>query len=407
MSTASEKVLLIGSELNEDAQLKRFLEREGLVVIEAIDQKEGLVAARNEQPFIVLIDHRLPDQGDGVEVLKAVRQASPASEVVLVTTGGEMQAAIEVLRAGALDYLHRPLDTKLLRVALGRARERRPQRQQLAPASLLVLEDHEPTRARLVNILHKEGYQVHAAADGEAGMELFARQRVDVVLVDVKMPKKDGLQVLQETKAAGADVEVIVMTGYGDEEIVVSALRAGAINFLRKPIDIEQMLLAIEKALEHLTLRRSLAHRNRDIELMQEMVVRLTSKLELVVETPVKLSAAATGFLQQLVDSLPLGIVVANAEGKIIFANRHVVEKVGQTPPMMATDWLSTMGVSIPAPEELNDAFTTALEATPGAVRTLVVSRWSFLVMTPVKLVRPDLTERFVAVAIRGERKMK
>ncbi len=399
-----EKLLLIGEELARDADVLRFVEREGYEVLKIADRAEGLEVLRDERPAIVMVDHQLGGD-DGVEVLKEVREADPACEVILVTGGGEMQAAIEVLRAGALDYLRRPIDTDQLRIALGRAVERRGQRKTAEPPVILVLEDHEPTRRRLVHILEKEGFRVHAAADGEEGMRLFAERRFDLILADVRMPRKDGIEVLRETKGAGADVEVIVTTGYGDEDVVVQALREGAINFLRKPIDIEQMFLAIQKALDHQTIRRSLAYRDRDVEIMQEIVVRLTRNLELIVETPGKMNPEVRDFLHQLVDTLPLGIVVAGADRRILFANRHVTSAVDRSPDRLSADLLRQMGIARVGEEELEAAFTRVVNSRPGTIETLVLSKWAFLIMTPLRLLRPDSSERFVALAIRGERR--
>jgi DNA-binding NtrC family response regulator len=399
-----EKMLLIGEGLAADTATRSFVERQGYEVITADNRTAGIERLGADRPSVVMIDHQL-DEDDGVEVLKQVRKADPTCEAILVTPGGEMEVAIEALRIGALDYLKRPIDTDLLGIALGRARERRSQRASAQQMTILVLEDHEPTLKRLVKVLEKEGFQVSGAADGAAGLRLFEQQRFDLILADIRMPKLDGIEVLRATKGAGADVEVIVITGYGDEDVVVTALREGAINFLRKPIDIEQMLLAIQKAFEHQTLRRSLAYRNRHLQIMQELVVRLTHKLELVVETPGQMSTEAREFLRQLVDALPIGIVVVGSDRKIMYANQAVVGRVGDSPLDLSTSWLERMGISRVTQEELEAAFDRTVSASTGAVETLVVSRWAFLVMTPLKLIRPDGSERFVVLAIRGERK--
>jgi FixJ family two-component response regulator len=303
-----------------------------------------------------------------------------------------------------LDYLRRPIDLRQLDVALGRARERLPQREVPEAPLILAVDDHEPTLRRLAQVLKKEGFRVLSAADGEQALGLFREHRVDVVLADLRMPHVDGLQLLRETKGRGADVEVIVMTGYGDEDSVVHALRDGAINFLRKPIDIEQMLLAIQKALDYEATRRSLAHRNRDVELMQELVVRLTRKLELVVETPRELSPQAVGFLQQLIDSLPLGIVVASVKREVMYANRQVLVCLGQSPQTLTVETLRLLGLPTVGEEQFEQAFERASQSGPGMVETLVLSEWSFLVMTPLTLLRADGSRRYVALAIRGER---
>jgi len=397
------RLLLVGAELVADEEVRAFVERAGYEVITAVDRASGLERLESGQPSVVIIDHELGEE-NGVELLVEMRRRDPGCEAVLVTPGGEIEAAIEVLRAGALDYLRRPIDLELLGIALGRARERSGRRTVKEKNSILVLEDHEPTLKRLTRVLEKEGFDVTGAPDGEAGMAEFEKRRFDLILADMRMPRKDGIQVLRETKGAGADVEVIVITGYGDEDVVVTALREGAINFLRKPIDIEQMLLAIQKALDYQTLRRSLAYRNRHIEIMQELVVRLSHKLELIVETPWRMSTEARDFLRQLVDALPIGIAVVGSDRRIMYANRVVLKTLGETPISLSTDWLARMGITKVSQEELEQAFDRTATASTGAVETLVISKWAFLVMTPLKLIRPDGSERFVVLAIRGER---
>lgn len=401
-----EKLLIIGEDLANDDQLHRFVERHDLRLLTASDAANGLEILRSELPPVVLVAHPL-GKSCGIDVLKQAREVVPTCEAVLVTSQGEMDIAIEALRAGALDYLSRPIDLHQLELALGRARERRKQRKALEPANILVLDDHAPTLKHVVQVLTKEGYRVLGAANGEEGLRLFAEKRIDVILADLRMPKKDGLAVLRETKGAGADVEVIVVTGHGAEDDVVHALREGAINFLKKPVEIDQMLLAIEKALEHQTLRRSLAYRNRDMELMEELVVRLTRKLELVVETPSSLHPKAFSFMKELVDTLPFGIVVVGSDKRIIFTNKHVAQKTEPPPDQLSAEWLGPMGVAAITNEQLDAAFAQSISAEPGTIETVMLSKWAFLVLTPLRLVRPDLTERYVALAIRGERNQR
>jgi PAS domain-containing protein len=111
-------------------------------------------------------------------------------------------------------------------------------------------------------------------------------------------------------------------------------------------------------------------------------------------------------FLHQLVDALPIGIVVAGSDRRVMYANRHVAEKLGRAPELLSAEWLQQVGVKDVTEQQLADAYAQAMQARPGVIETLVVSRWAFLVMTPLKLLRPDGTQRFVAVAIRGERNL-
>ena len=396
-------ILIVGQKkFVQDSRVLLFLVREGYEPLTATTREEGLAKLASSRATVAIIEHD-PNEPVGLALLTEVRATYPECAVILATPGGQMQVAIETLRAGALDYLTLPLDLEQLRIALGRARERR-RPQAIEPAAIILLEDHQPTRERLAHVLEKEGYRVWTGADGEEGERLLHQVRADVAIVDMRMPKKDGLTLLREAKRAGFDVEFIVVTGHGDEESVVQALRDGAINFLRKPFDLDQLLLATEKAIEHQRLRRSLAHRNRDVELMEELVVRLTKTLEIVVETPGQLGAGALEFLHKLVNALPLGIVVVRSDRRVLFANAHVVEKTGSTPARLSADWLELVGIRGVTEAALDDGLQRTLASRLGTIETIVLNKWSFLVLAPLTIVGPESSEHFVAVVIRGER---
>lgn len=395
------RLLTIGPQLAEDPELMRLAQRGEVQLEHASGRTDGLAAVRARHPDVVLVAHDLGDD-DGVDVLKAVKSAARTSEAVLVTARGDVDAAIEVLRAGALDYLSHPIDRQQLALALGRAAERRLRGTAPRPATILVVDDDEITLRHVANVLRKEGYEVLVACDGAQAIRTFHETKVDIIFSDLVMPGADGYEVLQATR--GADVEVIVVTGHGNETAVVRALREGAINFLKKPVEVEHMLLAIEKALEHQTLRRSLAYRDRDMQLMQELVIRLTNDRELVVEAPFELSATTLRFVQELVGGLPFGLLLLASDRRVAFANKHLLEKTAQIPERATAAWLLPLGLPQLTDEQLVEAFERALDSPPGHIETLVVSRWAFLLMTPLRLQKPGATERYVAIAIRGER---
>jgi len=95
---------------------------------------------------------------------------------------------------------------------------------------------------------------------------------------------------------------------------------------------------------------------------------------------------------------------VVGSDRKIMYANHAVVARVGESPEQLSTDWLERMGIFKVSQDELEGAFDRTVDASAGSVETLMVSQWAFLVMTPLKMIRPDGSERFVVLAIRGER---
>ena len=126
-------------------------------------------------------------------------------------------------------------------------------------ARVLVVDDEANARDALLTILKEEGYAVEAAEDGEQGLARLESFRPDAVLCDVRMPKVDGLEVLTRAREAGHDAIFVMMTAFGSIELAVDAMRKGAENFLTKPLDVNAVLVVLDKALEKRTLRRDAA----------------------------------------------------------------------------------------------------------------------------------------------------
>jgi two-component system NtrC family response regulator/two-component system response regulator HydG len=121
---------------------------------------------------------------------------------------------------------------------------------------ILVVDDEQNARDALTTILREEGYEVVEAADGEAGLEQLTQFNPDAVLCDIKMPKLSGIELLKRARADGFDNLFIMVTAFGSIETAVEAMRAGAHDYVTKPIDLASVLVKLEKALETRQLRR-------------------------------------------------------------------------------------------------------------------------------------------------------
>jgi len=115
--------------------------------------------------------------------------------------------------------------------------------------TILVIEDKESMRAMLKQTLEAEGYQVITAQDGAEGIKRLADERIGLVLTDLKLPKKDGFEVIKAAKQENPLLPVIVMTAYGTIETAVRAVKEGAYDFLTKPFDTGHLLVLILRAL--------------------------------------------------------------------------------------------------------------------------------------------------------------
>jgi len=120
-------------------------------------------------------------------------------------------------------------------------------------AHILLIEDEEPIRRVMKRILTDENsnYTIDEAPDGKVGLTLLEKNNYDLVLCDIKMPKLDGLEVLQEAKKNQLAVPFIMLTGHGNIETAVEAMKLGAYDFIPKPPDLNRLLTAVRHALEN------------------------------------------------------------------------------------------------------------------------------------------------------------
>ena len=135
-------------------------------------------------------------------------------------------------------------------------------------ARILVADDEAGVRSFLAETLELGGHEVAQASDGEEALALLARRAFDLLVTDLRMPKRDGMEVLREAHARQPDLEVIVLTAHGSVSSAVEAMRLGAFDYLQKPLDgPDQVLLLAERALERRrlrTLREQLADEGAD-----------------------------------------------------------------------------------------------------------------------------------------------
>ncbi|MBP8626005.1 MAG: sigma-54-dependent Fis family transcriptional regulator [Syntrophorhabdales bacterium] len=123
-------------------------------------------------------------------------------------------------------------------------------------AHILVVEDEHIQRALLSEFLAKEGYEVYSAENGVAARGIFADKAIDVILLDFKLPDTDGLSLVKYFKDMNPEVEIIMITAFGSIENAVGALKAGASEYLTKPVDLDDLLFKIRKIEERLHLIR-------------------------------------------------------------------------------------------------------------------------------------------------------
>lgn len=121
-------------------------------------------------------------------------------------------------------------------------------------ANILIIDDEKSIRKTLSEILSYEGYKIDEAGDGEEGLKKFSDKPYDVVLCDIKMPKLDGIEFLDRSKEINPDVPVIMISGHGNVDTAVEAVKKGAFDYISKPPDLNRLLITLRNALDKQSL---------------------------------------------------------------------------------------------------------------------------------------------------------
>lgn len=139
-------------------------------------------------------------------------------------------------------------------------------------ADILIIDDEKAIRKTLSEILGFEGYKIDEAGDGEEGLKKFGQKNYDVVLCDIKMPKIDGLEFLEKARAINPDVPIIMISGHGNIDTAVDAVKKGAFDYISKPPDLNRLLITLRNATDKKELSAETKTLKRKANKMIEMV---------------------------------------------------------------------------------------------------------------------------------------
>ena len=274
------KILVIDDDGIVRDALSVFLTRAGHTVLTASDGGNGLLVFKNNLPDLVILDRDLPIMS-GSAVFDKIREISKEIPVVILTGYNEPEEVDAYLRHGAASFLskgdglsnvltevdrvlgieHAPKPapvpaaspfriTEEKRLVRASAPEIKPVPvPACAPCLMLVADDDEGTRRLLGRFLSSMGYEVAFAADGKEAVELARARKPDLILLDIFMPGKNGLEVLTELVPEMPGTGFMMITGNDDEEVARGCLAHGAFDYVSKPINLEALKTVIKSRL--------------------------------------------------------------------------------------------------------------------------------------------------------------
>ena len=152
--------------------------------------------------------------------------------------------------------------------------------------SILIVDDDEIMQQTLCDVLKKKGYEIFSVGSGNGALSIIKKNIIDLVLLDMRLPDVDGIEVLKKIKELDTEILVIIMTAYSDVQTAVSAMKSGAYHYINKPFELEELKLLIEKGLETKSLINEVRrlHRQQKEEFQNSHIHGVSPQIQYVKE---------------------------------------------------------------------------------------------------------------------------
>ncbi len=316
-ATLCGAVLVIEDDPAVCEMIKLLLDGEGHRTSVAIDGAEALELAAQEatRPDLVIADYNLPCDVNGLEVIAGLQKQLQHEIPAIVLTGDISTQTLREIAGHGCIHLNKPVKalqlTDLIQRLLVKAR---PSSRESAPQSaspldhqktstVFVVDDDAAVREATRDLLRENGYAVEVFANGEAFLR--ADRSEGCLLVDARMPGMSGLELIDRLKANGRALPTIMITGSGDIPMAVEAMKAGAVDFIEKPIGHVDLLASIARALDRSADVTELSQsRDTAVTCVASLTARQRQIMDLVLAGhPSKNIAADLGISQRTVDN--------------------------------------------------------------------------------------------------------
>jgi two-component system, chemotaxis family, CheB/CheR fusion protein len=299
--------------------LQLLFDAEGHRTLVAADGNRALEVAAQRSTVLDLIiaDYNLPEGLNGLETIARLQGQAQHAIPAIILTGDISTDSLRQIAGHGCVHLNKPVRAKeLTRLAqrlIAKPRSAAPDSVQQLPLSLdedkfstiFVVDDDRTLREAMRDLLSENGYAVELFADAPAFLEAYRPGREGCLLVDVLMPGMSGVELIERLKAEGRQLPAIMITGGGAVPMAVQAMKAGAVDFIEKPVGQEDLLASVKRALEHTRDTAALSARREAAALsVASLTTRQRQILDLVLAGhPSKNIAADLGISQRTVDN--------------------------------------------------------------------------------------------------------
>jgi two-component system CheB/CheR fusion protein len=299
--------------------LQLLFDAEGHRTLVAADGNRALEVAAQRSTVLDLIiaDYNLPEGLNGLETIARLQGQAQHAIPAIILTGDISTDSLRQIAGHGCVHLNKPVRAKeLTRLAqrlMAKPRSAAPDSVRQLPLSLdedkpstiFVVDDDRTLREAMRDLLSENGYAVELFADAPAFLEAYRPGREGCLLVDVLMPGMSGVELIERLKAEGHQLPAIMITGSGAVPMAVQAMKAGAVDFIEKPVGQEDLLASVKRALEHTRDTAALSARREAAALsVASLTTRQRQILDLVLAGhPSKNIAADLGISQRTVDN--------------------------------------------------------------------------------------------------------
>ncbi|MBP1731800.1 MAG: response regulator receiver modulated FAD-dependent pyridine nucleotide-disulfide oxidoreductase [Deltaproteobacteria bacterium] len=240
-----KSILVVEDETSLRESLREWLTDLGYHVESASEGEEALRLIEEKDFDVALFDLRLPGKS-GLQVLREAKAKRPKLVGIIITAYPTTETAVEAMKMGAVDFVTKPLDLGRLETLV----KAKTEPAKVGAKPLLVVDDEPSMRESLEHWFADLGYQVETAADGAEALKRLADKEYGLLILDLKLPKKDGIEVLRETRRLHPGLKVIIITAYPSVDTATEAMKQGAIEYLTKPFELSELEKLVAQSVE-------------------------------------------------------------------------------------------------------------------------------------------------------------
>ena len=230
------KLLIVDNDQSIAVPLEKFFTSRGYSVFTAASGEEALVLFEREQPKIVFMDTSM-EENDGIKTLEEIKNINSNTKIIMISTTDDMEAIEKAKLTGCDAYIVKPFSMNYLETVVTEKIQ-----EILSKPTIMIVDDEADTRTIIEEYLQKRIDAVYLQAeDGEEAIRMFKKTPCNLMILDIKMPKKDGLQVIDEVRQIDPHVNILVETAYTGDDVASQSIAKGAVDYLPKPLELKAL----------------------------------------------------------------------------------------------------------------------------------------------------------------------